>query len=187
MVVGQQNANGIKSGLHDRSSSFSKITRHCFEQEMFGKQSRRGHATQLRCPLQAHSTLPILRQVVALARGNTRPKESAPMAQHPLPSIPHIGRHTFSVVSDSQSKQIAAVRDLCFDSASLRMAKSISQRFTAQSGRFQCGRFGFNVCAVPSITARNCAASLFSVLRDKFFSKRCDFLHQSLSSRCRGS
>src|SRR5712671_1862091 len=68
MVVGQQNANGIKSGLHDRSSSFSKITRHCFEQEMFGKQSRRGHATQLRCPLQAHSTLPILRQVVALAR-----------------------------------------------------------------------------------------------------------------------
>src|SRR5260370_7123232 len=51
MVVGQQNANGIKSGLHDRSSSFSKITRHCFEQEMIGKQSRRGHPHKLSCPL----------------------------------------------------------------------------------------------------------------------------------------
>jgi hypothetical protein len=47
-----------------------------------------------------------------------------------LPSIPHIGSHAFSVVSDSQSKQIAAVRDLCFDSASLRMAERISQRLT---------------------------------------------------------
>src|SRR5258708_13511763 len=67
MVVGQQNANGIKSGLHDRSSSFSKITRHCFEQEMIGKQSRRGHANQLLCPLQAPSPLPIFPPVVPRA------------------------------------------------------------------------------------------------------------------------
>src|SRR5260370_16955295 len=59
MVVGQQNANGIKSSLHDRSSAFSKITRYCFEQEMIGKQSRRGHAKQIRCPLPAQSTISI--------------------------------------------------------------------------------------------------------------------------------
>jgi hypothetical protein len=49
---------------------------------------------------------------------------------YPLPSIPHIGIHAFSVVSDSQPKQIAAVRDLSFDSAGLGMAKRISQRLT---------------------------------------------------------
>src|SRR5260370_29861135 len=67
MVVGQQNANGIKSSLHDRSSSFSKITRYCFEQEMIGKQSRRGHVNPLRCPRPAPSPLPILRLVPSRA------------------------------------------------------------------------------------------------------------------------
>ena len=53
----------------------------------------------------------------------------APMT-YPFPLIRHIGIHAFSVVSDSQPKQIGAVRDLSFDSAGLGMAKSISQRLT---------------------------------------------------------
>src|SRR5258708_14517670 len=88
MVVGQQNANGIKSGLHDRSSSFSKITRYCFEQEMIGKQSRRGHANQLRCPLQAPSPLPIFPQVLPPAPAyppNPPGPFAPPHSPHPEP------------------------------------------------------------------------------------------------------
>src|ERR1700730_2560434 len=59
---------GLRVVVMNRSSSLSKITRHFFEQEMIGKQRRRGYAKHLRCPRQAHSTLPILRQVVSLAR-----------------------------------------------------------------------------------------------------------------------
>src|SRR5258708_26856079 len=69
MVVGQQNANGIKSSLHDRSSSFSKITRHCFEQEMIGKQSSRGHPNPHHLPNPANSTHPTLSQRMSLAPG----------------------------------------------------------------------------------------------------------------------
>src|SRR5258705_12897239 len=92
MVVGQQNANGIKSGLHDRSSSFSKITRHCFEQEMIGKQSRRGNAKKIRCPPQAHPPLPNFPQVVSPARayppsppGPFPPPHSPPRGPCPFP------------------------------------------------------------------------------------------------------
>jgi len=56
----------------------------------------------------------------------------------------------------------------------------------AQSGRFQCGRLGFNVCAVPSITARNCAASLFPFFATSP-SQGCDFLHQPLAAGDRRS
>jgi hypothetical protein len=88
---------------------------------------------------------------------------------YPLPPIRNIGIHAFSVVSDSQSKQIAAVRDLSFDSAAWRAAHP--QRPHAIR---KISMWTFDSFALFLQSPLELCRILISVLRDKFF-KRCDF------------
>jgi hypothetical protein len=84
---------------------------------------------------------------------------------NPFRSIKHFRIQTFSVVSDPQPKKVAAISDLCFDSPSLGMAKSISQRLTRNPEDFnvdvwmQSLRRSFNhyteLYRIPIVAVRN--------------------------------
>src|SRR6266851_9823099 len=67
----------------------------------------------------------------------------------PFSSFPHIGSDTFSVIPDSQSKQLVAVSDFCFDSAGIGMANGFPQRLTRNPENLNVERAPKLSCVSP--------------------------------------
>jgi hypothetical protein len=90
-------------------------------------------------------------------------------------SISYTGINSFSVISDSQSKEIVAVSNLCFDSAGLGMTKSIPQSLTRNPDNLNVDVWMQRPCrSFNHYTELH--GILIAVPRNKFFSQGCDFL-----------